>query len=1317
MKTNTVLHKWLPAILTSLAFSTGLLAASLEEEFSSPPAHTKPWVYWYWISDNISKEGITRDLESMARVGIGEAFVGNVDVNEKARGNVKVLTEEWWGMVEHAIREGGRLGVDIGFFNCPGWSQSGGPWIRPEQAMRYMVTREVRVQGPVSYQETLPAPAAPFQDVSLLAFPAPAGENLRLGQSVSRIISKPEGSSVDRLFDGRLETVFEFPAEAAQGRKTWEVVVECVKDFEARSLTLQPRETAFAVECELQYEDSTGTFKKIRSFTVDRSNIGVNVGPMPYGPVAVSFPVQKARRFKLIFSEARGAVGFKEIEISSSARLERYVEKQLGKMHPTPQPMWDTYLWPAQPEPEQAGFAVAPSTVINLSRRMSADGTLQWQVPAGDWVILRVAMTPTGTTNAPASPEGQGMEVDKMNAVAAKAHFNAYLGKLLARMPVSDRKAFKHVVADSYEMGSQNWTDSFRGTFQRRYGYDPDRWLPVLTGRLVGSATESERFLWDLRRLVADRVAYEYVGGLRDLSHRHGLKLWLENYGHWGFPAEFLQYGGQADQVSGEFWATGDLGSIELRAATSASHIYGRRVTSAEAFTGGPPFVSTPWSLKKRCDWAATEGINHFVFHVYIHQPDEQLPGINAWFGTEFNRYNTWFESSKSWVDYIRRTHYMLQQGKHIADVAYFIGEDAPKMTGVCQPELPPGHDFDYINAEVIERRLGVKDGRFVLPDGMAYRLLVLPAQDTMRPEVLRRLRALVAAGGCILGTPPSRSPSMEGFPGCDGQVRKLAQEIWGAAPGSDGERKLGKGRVFWGKSIAEVLLTLGVSPDVSGLPASQVLWTHRGNQDLDIYFLSNQKEAPLRLAPLFRVKGRQPEVWDPATGERKFAGVYSASSTGTRVALDLEARGSALLVFRKPADRSPTAVRVTRGSEEVLDASSAGGMTPTVPSFVAATNDFTIAVWVKPSVEIDLPKEADQGVAMQYRRNDAIFPPHGDSLYPSGGHAGVGLSVGRNGVCVFEHSGNYFAPLLAHPVGINGWTHVAIVYQDAQPKLFVNGHLLHRGLKSRYRVHPGNPGQGGPGGPFAGELGEVQQYAGILDEAQLAKLAQSPPQAVSANVLSPLELVRAAKGGWRAIAAKPGSYQIELSDGGKRSVDVAAIPAAVDLSGPWKLTFPPGMDVPEQVVLQQLGSWTDSTNPAIRHFSGTGTYSSEFMVDDRLLTKDQSVLLDLGGVESLAEVVLNGQSLSTLWKPPFRLDVTRRLKRGKNTLEVRVTNVWKNRLIGDKKYPQGFEAGKALQFKPHIAVDIGFQADDALASSGLLGPVRLVPVLQRKVQ
>jgi hypothetical protein len=858
----------------------------LETGFASPPPSTRPWCYWYWISDNISKEGITRDLEAMARVGIGEALIGNIFLDDIRAGKVKVLSDEWWSLVEHAIREGERTGVDIGLFNCPGWSQSGGPWIKPEQAMRYLVSSETRVTGPAKFAQKLPKPKEQFQDVAVLAFPAPQDDADSLAAHAPRVTCTPAAAGVEKLTDGNPDTAL----PVATGMS---IDIELARPLTARSLALTPGETGWSANCELQAADDDGRFQPVKSFKFDRSNMAVAVGPIPRGPVTVSFPATTARRFRLVFANVTGKAALAELNLTAAARVESFIEKQLGKMHPTPLPMWDAYLWPAAAEPEAAPLAVPPRDVVNLTAKLAPDGMLRWDVPPGDWVILRTGMTPTGTRNSPASPEGQGLEVDKMNRAAARVHFDAFIGQLLKRMPASERKAFKHVVADSYEMGSQNWTDGFTATFRQRYGYDPLPWLPVLTGRVVGSADQSDRFLWDLRRLVADHIATDYVGGLRDLCRPHGLQLWLENYGHWGFPAEFLQYGGQSDLIGGEFWATGDLGSIELRAASSCANTYGKPMVSAEAFTGGPPFQSMPATLKARGDWAFCEGINHFVLSVYIHQPwEDKRPGVNAWFGTEFNRHNTWFDAGRAWVDYLRRCCFLLQQGTRVADVAYFIGEDAPKMTGIRQPALPAGCDFDYINAEVILDKLSVKNGLLTLPHGTTYRALVLPDLRTMRPAVLRKIVALAQAGAKVIGPAPARSPSLENYPRSDADVRRLAAEL-------------------------RTVPRLELAPDF--LSEKRLLFTHRVAGGTHIYFVANPQAQEVATRALFRVTGKAPELWCPVTGRITRPAVYDESGDTVRLPLHLGPYGSVFVVFREPSAANRI-VAVTRNGVPILE-------------------------------------------------------------------------------------------------------------------------------------------------------------------------------------------------------------------------------------------------------------------------------------------------------------------------------------------------------------------------------------------------------------
>jgi hypothetical protein len=1306
------------AILAILAH-TAPAADSLERGFVQPPDSTKPWCYWYWITDNISREGITKDLEAMKRVGISQAFIGNIYLDDVKHGTVKALTEEWWGMVEHAIREGGRLGVDIGVFNCPGWSQSGGPWIKPDQAMRYVVSTERRVKGPLQFAEKLTPPREPFQDIAVLAFPAPQQDADTIAAHSPRLTCTPAADGTERMVDGDRQTAVLFPKGAGQGKTPFTVEMEVAEPFTARSLVLYPAEMAFAAQCQLQVAGEDGVFRKIREFPLDRSNTNVSVGPILYGPVAVSFPAQTAKRFRLVITDVRGQGGLAEIELSGAARLERFVEKQLGKMHPTPQPMWDTYLWPKSAEPESVGFAVPPSGVLNLSDKLASDGTLRWDVPAGEWIILRTGMTPTGTRNAPASPEGQGLEVDKMNRAAAQAHFDAYIGKLLARMPKADRKAFKHVVADSYEMGSQNWTDGFNDPFQKRYGYDPRPWLPVLTGRLVGTADQSDRFLWDLRRLVADQIAYDYVGGLRDASHAHGLRLWLENYGHWGYPAEFLQYGGQSDDISGEFWATGDLGSIELRCASSAAHTYGKPIVHAEAFTSGVLFESTPWSLKRRGDWALTEGINHWVLHVYVHQPwDDRRPGVNAWFSTEFNRNNTWFEQGREWIDYYRRCDFLLQQGRHVADVAYFIGEDTPKMTGIRKPALPAGYDFDYINAEVIEQRLKVKDGRFVLPDGMSYRVLVLPELDSMRPELLQKLRDLVKAGGTIVGPAPSRSPSMKDYPECDARVKKLAAEVWGedaqAAVGSSSRitHHASRPLVFRATELQPVLDELGIAPDFAGADPKQILWTHRSSKEAEIYFISNQGDRAASLAPVFRVRGKAPELWDAVSGRMVKVAAFEPTPVGTRVPLELEARGSVLVVFREAAGKAPAVVQVTKDGEVILSTAGKAAQSQSGTDNRNAVNNFTMAGWVKPAADIALPEETNSGVFIHLPRNDAVFPAHGASAFSNPTHACAGISVGRNGVCVYEHSGDYFAPLLAHAVPLTNWTHIAVVYRDGEPSLYLNGELAHRGLKSRYTVHSGFSVDPSGSGTFKGELSGLRDFGRSLASAEVADLAKEKPPVGSRSPLPAIVLARGSRGSLEAGVPAVGSYVVTLADGRTRSFEVEALPPALEINGPWEVSFPTNMDVPERLTLDKLISLTEHSNEAVRYFSGTVAYQRTFELPADRLGKGKRLMLDLGRVEAMAEVVLNGKNLGVSWKPPFIIDVTDVARTGMNTLEVRVTSTWRNRLIGDAKYPNGFpdvaNAGGHPAFKPFLAANLNLRPDETPAPFGLIGPVQV---------
>ncbi len=863
---------------------------SLQQNFIVPHDTNTVWCYYYWINDDISLEGVTKDMEAMKEFGIGGLFVGNINPANR-NGRVPLFSDEWWDITVHTVKEGHRLGIDVGFFNSPGWSQSGGPWISHDKAMRHMVYSETALTGPFTTSISLEKPAGEFQDTHVLAFRSIEAENRRLTNENATVSSFPavENPKLWLDSDPSTETLLDLTKES------YTINVAADSPIAARSIVIHPAIPNFMCEIELQAKVNDN-FRKVTSFMFDRRNKNVNVGPVAHGPVAIAIPETYSSEFKLLVTGMSGnmeGAGFSEILITEAQVFDSFIEKTLGKMHPTPLPEFDSYFWNSQPEVDEAELKIAE--VINISSYMNANGLLTWDVPKGNWTVLRMGMTPTGTKNAPAAPQGTGYEVDKMNSELVAYHFEQFMGEIIRRVPEESLPALKYCIADSYEMGPQNWTDGFEERFEQKFGYNPVKYLPVYSGRIAGSVEESERFLWDMRRAVADDVAYEYVGGLREVANEHGLKLWLENYGHWGFPSEFLMYGGQSDLIGGEYWNEGTLGNIECKAASSAAHIYGKPVISAECFTSsGRTFVRHPAMLKKRGDWGLTEGINHHVLHVYIHQPDdERIPGVNAWFGTEFNRHNTWFKQGRTYIDYIRRTQHLLQQGNYVGDLCYFIGENAPIMTGATIPELPKGYSFDFINAEVILNRLSIKDGKFVLPDGMSYRMMVLPPLETMRPELLAKLEQLVSEGGIIYGKAPESSPSLENYPQSDEQVQVLASKLWA---GEDEVKTYGKGAVVDGILLQEALDYFQIEKDV--MVSDDILWTHRSLEGMEIYFLTNQSGKFVSVNPSFRVNGLKPQLWDAVTGEIRAINEYKVENGRTILPLLMEVDRSWFVIF-----------------------------------------------------------------------------------------------------------------------------------------------------------------------------------------------------------------------------------------------------------------------------------------------------------------------------------------------------------------------------------------------------------------------------------
>ena len=842
--------------------------ATLEKTFRQIPDSQKLAVYWYWMSDNISKEGVVKDLQAMKEVGINRVQIGCIGGQNVPYGKVKFYSDEWCEILHAALKTATELDIEVGIFNCPGWSQSGGPWIKPNQAMRYLASSRLAVTGGKQIKVKLPDAGKDAEDVKVLAFPdLSINSPLKAQQQI--------GSA------GNLDFHSDTPVTV-------------------RSITLYGKETTFFNHATL-YAKAGNDYRPVKKLVLDRRNAELNVGFVPFAPIALSLPATTSTDFRLVFEG--DADKFNDIVLSPNPVVDSYPEKTFQKMWQTPHPFWYDYMWNESPECDDENLIVKSQSIIDITDKLSKNGTLTWNAPEGRWIILRTAMRPTGTTNAPASPEATGFEVDKMSEQHVRSHFDAYLGEILRRIPEEDRKTFKIVVEDSYETGGQNWTDNMIPEFKKRYGYDPVPYIPALYGVVVNSQDLSDRFLWDVRRLVADLVSYEYVAGLRKVSNEHGLTTWLECYGHWGFPGEFLQYGGQSDEIAGEFWSAGDLGDIENRIASSCGHIYGKRRVWAESFTaGGPDFSRYPGEMKQRGDKFFAEGINSTLYHLYIQQPDERVPGINAPFGNEFNRHNTWFSQVDVFNQYIKRCNYILQQGYYVADVAYFIGEDAPKMTGIRTPEIPRGYSYDYINAEVLEKSGRIENGKLAIDGGMCYNVLVLPPQKTMRPAFIKKLQQLVKDGLVVVGPKPERSPSLAGYPEADREVLAIADEMWQGDKFFNRCAGYGKGRIYTGTSLEEVFAELGVVPDFSSNdPVLPLMFLHRSLPDAEVYFVSNQGSQTIEFNGAFRVSDKTPELWNPQTAEVRRLPEFRRLSKTTEVPMKLEPLESAFVVFRAP--------------------------------------------------------------------------------------------------------------------------------------------------------------------------------------------------------------------------------------------------------------------------------------------------------------------------------------------------------------------------------------------------------------------------------
>jgi len=1107
-------------------------AQSLEKGFINPPDSAKPWVYWFWLNGNLSKEGVTADLESMKRAGIGGVLIMEVDQGTP-KGAYVFGSNEWRDLFKFMLQEASRLGLKVNMNNDAGWCGSGGPWMTAEKSMQKIVWTETIVQGEKKYNGNLPKPTTVndyYGDIMVLAFPTPEGDD----KTVSDYNPEVKSSSADAGFDGKklidnnLKSQIELQKPTSDKPQYVEFIFPAA--LTSHLMTIRLGKQKWSVKGTFQISDDGEHFKTIKEFNGDAPS------------VTLEYKELAARWYRLNFINVKEdvpqeTISIAEVEISNT-RINNIEQKALFL------PPANTIVVPAYLQPITSKYTVQSNQVLNITDKMKSDGTITWNIPQGKWTILRIGHTTTGKFNHPAPEGGLGYECDKLSKDASTMFFNGLIGKLVADSKPLIGKSFISTHIDSWEVGSQNWTPGFYDEFKKRRGYDPVLYLPVMMGIVIDNVEVSERFLWDLRTTVSEMMLENYVENISNLSHQNGLRLSIEAYDK--CLTDEMTYAGRADEPMAEFWSWTkywyDFSCTEM---ASAAHVYGKKILGAEAFTARNTemWLGHPANIKDLGDWAFCEGINRFVFHRYAMQPYENIkPGISMgpW-GLHYERTQTWWEQSVAWHQYLARCQYLLQQGLFVADICYLAPEATPQTWIAPYKRDSAKYNFDGCPPEVVLTRMSVKDGHIVLPDGMNYKLLVLPSSETMTLKLLKKIKELAEAGATIVGAPPTKALGLTNYPQSDEAVKKLAAEIWGKCDGlTVKENRVGKGRVVFGKTPEEVLAEMKIDRDFSS--EEFLRYTHRHINGTDVYFVANPKQNAITTTCQFRMHGMQPEIWNPMTGETKKTGQYEEINGTVKIPITLDPAGSVFVIFRPESKMNVSAKKLTRDGEKV---------------------------------NTDISQNTKKGFEMN--------------------------------------------------------------------------------------------------------------------------LGQS------------------------------GKYNLITSDGKNHNFEVTNLPQPLEINGPWEVSFKNGMGAPSKTTFDELISWSNHPEKSIKYYSGTAVYRKNISISKEMLGKNKKLKLDLGKVEIMSEVIVNGKNLGILWKAPYRFDITDAVKIGINTIELKVVNLWVNRMIGDEQMPDSSERNKTnggsllswpdwvTEGKSNPTERYSFttwklwKKDAPLLESGLLGPVRII--------
>lgn len=1090
--------------------------SELEAGFKNPPVESRPHVWWHWIDGHISKEGITKDLKAMVDQGIGGATILTLGINTDEFKDRKpvydYMSPGWKAMVKHAFSEAEKYDLRLSIHNCDGWSHSGGPWVSPQQSMKEITFSKSYVKGGQRVQKSLQQPPANlnfYKDVAVMAYPTTTATKNSMYEQHFTVSSTHKSEGLENATDANVVSAAKF-YHAADSDQPVALLIEFEKPFTATGvaitdvLTNQNERPAKYV---LEYSKDGRKFIKVQNMSVA-------------APKAVKmFEAITAKYFKLVMTKPgrrkpeNDYFSFHEFELmgantnASILKMNDFLKKSSNFIRRGRDYFSET--------PLKDNWSIRKNSLIDITSHLSSEGVLDWEAPEGEWEIIRIGYTTTGRTTYPATKAGKGLECDKMNAKHVTDYFKAGPQTLADDNRAFIGKSFTHFLTDSWEAYAANWTEDFPEEFKKLRGYDMTPYLPVLCDEVVGSMEESERFLWDFRRTIADLYKENCYMKIQELCEANGLNYQAEASGAQQNMMDPIAYPSVVDKPMTEFWVRPNAGDNPgmrpngaFMEAIASSHLYDKKVVAAEAFTSSRgDWRHAPYNLKKAGDQAFALGINMFYFHDYAHQPDESLPGwqMVPW-GIAMNRKLTWWNMASPYFDYLARCQYLLQQGNFVGDILAFIGEGADNSVYFAYPpgskcygdrELsrnykedwyrklsPQGYAWSACNTETIVKRLKVEEGRLVLPHGASYEVLMLPENIDFTPELLAAIKQLVIDGATLYAPKPQKSPSLVNYPDTDKEVQKLADDIWGVTKEDRIENSLGKGIVYWGIPMEEVLRNKKIHPDFDWFSdvkeEPDVMYLHRKLEGQDLYFVSNQSDKEVAIKGRFRIDGKTPELWNPETGEIQNCDNYNIQGNSVQTNFTLEPYGATFVVFR-----NSTSTKI---------------MTPTVRK------------------------------------------------------------------------------------------------TDVETKL---------------------------------------------------------------------------------------------------------------IGGDWKVSFPQGWGAPEQIIFENLSSLHTHMDKGIKYFSGTATYQKDIEISDDFIENGASYILELEKVCELAEIYVNNEKAGIVWKPPYKTDITKLLKTGKNTLKIRVANHWVNRLIGDEL---GKEEDRYLE--PITRRHYDEKSEQVLLPSGLIGEVNIIKTI-----